>query len=102
MTERFRAKYNSTGFRGLSWRSGTEIDMTHEEFVNDPCAKHFEPVSESAKTWPVEKPEPTFQEQLKKVEVAWHKAEPPKPIETNRRPLHEQKPTRKARKAKAK
>ena len=84
MSERFRAKYNSTGFRGLSWKAGTEIEMTQEEFINDPCAKHFEPLSEYAKTWPVVKPEPSFEEQLKKVEVAWQIAKSPEPIQANK------------------
>jgi hypothetical protein len=66
---KFRAKYNSTGFRGLSWRAGTEVEITEEEYLNDPCAKHFEPVDRTAKTWPVVRPEHTFKEQLNKVVV---------------------------------
>ena len=67
--------------------------MTEEEYLNDPCVKHFEPLSEVGKTWPVEKPGPTFQDQLKKVEVVWRYAEPPytKP-EPRQDPKPEQKP----------
>jgi hypothetical protein len=117
----FKARVACFGFRNRLWAVGDVVkNVTKPEYEASNGMYHFDANDDEARAWrdpvleqdsdelkEVERVEipasPDIENQIRKIEVTWRKAEPPKPDTIKPRPLHKPKPKQKpkARKAKA-